>query len=149
MPGGQDSPRSRGVETHDAKKVRLLVVPAVVAASPLRARARVDGRSQPPRRGPQSEHALHAVECTQSESAGPWESVWSAAGMADGLPSHYSVRSDRSAVSDRSAIEEGDRYGAVTTDDDDDDEQPEGCLGGVRNPDERARVIARFAERAW
>ena len=90
-------------------------------------------------RGPGPSLALHGP---------PWLMAGRRA-MADGLPSHYSVRSDRSAVSDRSAIEEGDRYGAVTTDDDDDDEQPEGCLGGVRNPDERARVIARFAERAW
>ena len=69
--------------------------------------------------------------------------------MTDRLPSHYSARSDRSAKSDRSAIEDGERYGAVTTDEEEEDEQPEGCLGGVRNPDERARVIARFAERAW
>ena len=52
--------------------------------------------------------------------------------MTDRLPSHYSARSDRSAKSDPSAIEDGDRYGAVTTDEEEDDEQPEGCLGGVR-----------------
>ena len=103
-----------------------------MAASPLRTRARVDGRPQPPR-APQTEHALHAVECTRRARAqAPRESVWSTNGMADGLPSHYSVRSDRSA----GAIDRRSRrrpYGAVTTDDDDDDEQPEGCLGGCES----------------